>query len=426
MKVIEVENLSKVYRLGYTGTGNLKDDVSGWWARIRGKPNPNALVGSINDRTDSKSDGYVNALEDINFKVDQGEVLGIIGKNGAGKSTLLKILTKITGPTTGSIKMKGRVGSLLEVGTGFNPELSGRENIYLNGAILGMRKKEIDAKFLDIVEFAGVAKYIDTPVKRYSSGMGVRLGFAVAAFLEPEVLIIDEVLAVGDAQFQAQAIGKMQEISKGGGRTVLFVSHSMGSIKKLCSRCILLENGMLTENGDTGMVVDKYLALSSNTTEFSLEKRLSDFNFSKVRITDIVTYNSTENSSIIKANQDLTIKISYETLEPVGSPAFGITIKDKDRHVLFRISNMPISGHIIKDLGKKGVASLTIKNLPLTMGHYLIDVGFAHERIEWFFTLEDIVRFEVMDCNPYPSLFELDNRRGIMWVNHSWDIKTQK
>jgi lipopolysaccharide transport system ATP-binding protein len=220
--VIKVENLSKLYRLGEVGTGTLSHDLNRWFAKIRGKEDPFAKVGHINDRTQKAEKGeYVWALKDINFEVKQGEVLGIIGKNGAGKSTLLKILSRVTAPTAGEVKIKGRVSSLLEVGTGFHPELTGRENIYMNGTIHGMRRREVKAKLDEIVDFAGVAKYLDTPVKRYSSGMTVRLGFAVAAFLEPEILIVDEVLAVGDAEFQKKAIGKMEEVSKEGGRTVL-------------------------------------------------------------------------------------------------------------------------------------------------------------------------------------------------------------
>jgi lipopolysaccharide transport system ATP-binding protein len=224
------ENLSKQYRLGLVGTGTLSHDLNRWWHRIRGKEDPYLKVGEVNDRSSRGGSDYVWALRDINFEVQQGEVLGIIGKNGAGKSTLLKIMSKVTGPTTGRIKAKGRIASLLEVGTGFHPELTGRENIYLNGTILGMTKKEVDRKLDEIVDFAGVARYLDTPAKRYSSGMMVRLGFAVAAHLEPEILIVDEVLAVGDAEFQKKAIGKMQEVSHEGGRTVLFVSHNMASV----------------------------------------------------------------------------------------------------------------------------------------------------------------------------------------------------
>ncbi len=258
--VIKVENLSKQYRLGNVGTGSLAHDLNRTWLRLRGKEDPYLKIGEENDRTQKGSSEYVWALKDINFEVKQGEVLGIIGRNGAGKSTLLKILSKTTTPTTGSIKIKGRVASLLEVGTGFHPELSGRENIFLNGAILGMSRHEIKSKFDEIVDFAGVERYIDTPVKRYSSGMYVRLAFGVAAHLEPEILIVDEVLAVGDAEFQKKALGKMRDVSNKDGRTVLFVSHNMAAIQKLCNTGLFLKNGVINYYDTINSVVNKYLA----------------------------------------------------------------------------------------------------------------------------------------------------------------------
>lgn len=243
--VIQVENLSKQYRLGQVGRKSLSHDINRWWYTVRGKEDPYLKIGEANDRSRKGSSEYVWALQDINFEVNRGEVLGIIGRNGAGKSTLLKILSKVTAPTTGNIKLKGRVASLLEVGTGFHPDLSGRDNIFLNGAILGMTKKEIQHRFDEIVAFAGVERYIDTPVKRYSSGMYVRLAFAVAAHLEPEILIVDEVLAVGDAEFQKKCLGKMKDVSEKDGRTVLFVSHNIAAVKTLCTQGLLLENGLL-------------------------------------------------------------------------------------------------------------------------------------------------------------------------------------
>ena len=240
--IIRVENVSKLYRLGVVGTGTLSHDLNRWWHAVRGRENPYLKIGQTNDRTKKGNSDYSWALQDINFEVKRGEVLGIIGRNGAGKSTLLKILSRVTTPTTGTIKIKGRVASLLEVGTGFNPDLTGRENIYLNGAILGMRKREIDRKFDEIVAFSGIERYVDTPVKRYSSGMYVRLAFAVAAHLEPEILIVDEVLAVGDAEFQRKCLGKMKDVS-GNGRTILFVSHNMKAVQTLCHKGLVLEHG---------------------------------------------------------------------------------------------------------------------------------------------------------------------------------------
>jgi lipopolysaccharide transport system ATP-binding protein len=277
--VIQVENLSKLYRLGEVSTGTLSHDLNRWWHKVRGKEDPYLKIGQVNDRTKTKkkaenlkaetrksdpdsgsdfSSDYVYALKDINFSVNQGEVLGIIGRNGAGKSTLLKILSRVTAPTSGGMKVKGRIASLLEVGTGFHPELTGRENIYLNGAILGMRRHEISSKLDEIVDFSGCAAYLDTPVKRYSRGMYVRLAFAVAAHLESEILILDEVLAVGDARFQERCMGRMNQVASTG-RTVLFVSHNMPAVRKLCSRSVLLVNGKLAFSGDTSQAIDRYL-----------------------------------------------------------------------------------------------------------------------------------------------------------------------
>jgi len=267
---INIENLDKQYRLGEIGTGTLSHDINRWWHKIRGKRDPYKMIGSKNDRTSNNNSDYVWALKNINFDVKDGEVVGIIGKNGAGKSTLLKILSKVTGPTNGKITINGRIGALLEVGTGMHPELTGRENIFLNGAILGMSKKEVANKFDEIVDFAGIALYVDTPFKRYSSGMRVRLGFAVAAFLEPEILIVDEVLAVGDAEFQKRAIGKMKEVSNEQGRTVLFVSHNMNSVNTLCNRCVYLKDGEIKSIGETSKIVNEYLT-NENDSKFSIE-----------------------------------------------------------------------------------------------------------------------------------------------------------
>ena len=275
--VIKVENLSKQYRLGLVGSGTFKEDTKKWWAKIRGKENPFAFEGEENNRSVKGGSDYVWSLKDINFEVQQGDVLGIVGRNGAGKSTLLKILSQVTAPTTGSIKAKGRIASLLEVGTGFHPELTGRENIFLNGAILGMKRHEIIRKMDEIIAFAGIERYIGTPVKRYSSGMYVRLAFAVAAHLENEILIIDEVLAVGDAEFQKKCIGKMGEVSQSEGRTVLFVSHNIQAVNNLCNTGLFLENGKVKLLSDIDEVSKAYFK-SQNFTKLSavsLENRKS-------------------------------------------------------------------------------------------------------------------------------------------------------
>ena len=265
---IEFNNVGKQYRLGRVGTGTLSHDLNRWWqTSILGKEDPYLKIGETNDRTTKGHSDYVWALKDISFKVEQGDVVGIIGKNGAGKSTLLKLLSHITAPSTGDIRYRGRIASLLEVGTGFHPEMTARENIYMNGSIMGMTRHEITRKLDEIVDFAGIERYLDTPVKRFSSGMTVRLGFAVAAFLEPEILVVDEVLAVGDAEFQKKAIGKMQDISSGNGRTVLFVSHNMASIKRLCRHGVLLENGEIKYTGLINDVVKQYTSGEDQLSE---------------------------------------------------------------------------------------------------------------------------------------------------------------
>jgi len=260
MTAVEFDNISKIYRLGLVSTGTLAHDLNRWWqTAVLRREDPYMKVGQTNDRSQKATSDYVWALRDITFNVEQGDVVGIIGKNGAGKSTLLKLLSRVTAPTTGTIKARGRLASLLEVGTGFHPELTGRENIYMNATILGMTKKEIDRKLDEIIDFSGCEMYIDTPVKRYSSGMAVRLGFAVAAHLEPDILVVDEVLAVGDAEFQKKAIGKMQDVASGGGRTVLFVSHNMAAVRALCKHGVLLKNGTIDYTGEIGDVISYYL-----------------------------------------------------------------------------------------------------------------------------------------------------------------------
>lgn len=284
--VIKVENVSKLYHLGEVGTGTLSHDLNRWWARVRGKEDPTLKIGAVNDRTRKTDDKYVWALKDVSFDVNQGEVLGIIGRNGAGKSTLLKILSRTTLPTQGTIKARGRIASLLEVGTGFHPELTGRDNVYQNGAILGMTRREIKSKFDEIVEFSGVAQYIDTPVKRYSSGMYVRLAFAVAAHLEPEILIVDEVLAVGDAEFQKKCLGKMKDVSANEGRTVLFVSHNLAAVKTLCDRSVLLSQGTVKDVGQTNAIVTQYIKLNAShlKTNIHFDKEADAPGNEKIRV----------------------------------------------------------------------------------------------------------------------------------------------
>ncbi len=312
--ILQIENISKQYRLGKIGTGTLTHDLNRWWHNVRGKEDPYLKIGEANDRGSKATSEYVWALQDINFEVQPGEVLGIIGKNGAGKSTLLKLLSRVTAPTTGAIRTRGRIASLLEVGTGFHGELTGRENIYMNGAILGMTKKEIDSKLDEIIAFSGCERYIDTPVKRYSSGMTVRLGFAVAAHLEPDILVVDEVLAVGDAEFQKKAIGKMQDISKTDGRTVLFVSHNMAAVKSLCTRGVVLENGRNVFEGTAEESVGFYLTKQkqSNSELYIDDSNKNFLSNDLVAIHEIYFVNeNNEKISLANINEDVYIVIKY-------------------------------------------------------------------------------------------------------------------
>ena len=337
--ILKVENLSKQYRLGLVGTGTISHDFNRFLARIRGKEDPYLKIGESNDRSTKGTSEYVWALKDINFEVKRGEILGIIGKNGAGKSTLLKILSKVTGPTTGSINYNGRIASLLEVGTGFHPEMTGKENIFLNGAILGMTKKEIASKLDEIIEFSGCERYVETPVKRYSSGMKVRLAFAVAAFLEPDILVVDEVLAVGDAEFQKKAIGKMQDISSQGGRTVLFVSHDMGAIKSLCDRIIVLENGKTSFSGEPIKAVNYYL--SSNKENFGFPiKVLKDTKQVKLLSYDVLLEGEKiESGSTLSLGDKLKFVLQIETKEFIEGLCISMNVTDELENLISHISH---------------------------------------------------------------------------------------
>lgn len=386
---IKVENLSKLYQLGEVGTGTLSKDLNRWWAKLRGNEDPYAKLGQVNDRTKKVESDFVWALKDINFEVKQGEVLGIIGKNGAGKSTLLKILSKITSPTTGKIYTKGRIASLLEVGTGFHPEMTGRENIYLNGAILGMRKWEIEKKFDEIVDFAGVEAYIDTPVKRYSSGMYVRLAFAVAANLECEILIVDEVLAVGDSEFQKKCIGKMSDISKGGARTILFVSHDLIAVQKLCSRSMLLENGRMLISGITPDIINHYFINTKNQVNKSLE---GNFNkrkgFGKVKLSRITIDQPTFNIA-----QDISIYFELNSSEKLDDCLIFISLKNIQEIEVFYATNKYSNVFKVVELGlSKG--KLIISPNYLMPGVYSLrfTINQGGTISDW---IEDVIQFEI-------------------------------
>lgn len=328
---IHIENVGKLYRLGEVGTGTLSHDLNRWFARIRGKEDPFAKVGEVNDRTTKGSSDYVWALQDVNLHIEKGSAVGIIGKNGAGKSTLLKLLSKVTAPTTGHIKVNGRIASLLEVGTGFHPELTGRENIYLNGAILGMTKKEIRRKFDEIVAFAGVDRYIDTPVKRYSSGMYVRLAFAVAAHLESEILIVDEVLAVGDAEFQRKCLGKMGDVTQKEGRTVLFVSHNMAAIKNLCTSAALMKNGTLIAQGYTGDIIDQYLSDGNEAERFIEWKEAERPGTDELEVKSIKVLDSKGRiDSLLTTGDELTFEIEYNIKKEIKDLRVAVNIFTSD------------------------------------------------------------------------------------------------
>jgi len=385
MTAIEFENISKQYRLGLVSTRTLSHDLQRWWTmNVLRREDPYLKIGETNDRAHKGSSEYVWALKDINFKVEQGDVVGIIGKNGAGKSTLLKLLSKVTGPTTGCIRARGRIGSLLEVGTGFHQEMTGRENIYLNGAILGMTKSEITRKLDEIVDFSGCERYIDTPVKRYSSGMMVRLGFAVAAHLDPEILVVDEVLAVGDAEFQKKAVGKMQDVSRGEGRTVLFVSHNMAAVKSLCRTGVVLDRGSVVFMGPASDSVNYYL---ENGNISSFDKRILDavkFTKSSVRLTRI-SINGTEKcfSTIVSGQHSLELEVEGYAEEPISTDLMMI-IKNRDDVPMASFAEGHSKGKL-ENISAGNFRIIKRVALPkfLSRGEYLVDLYMHHPMVEW-------------------------------------------
>ncbi len=392
--ILEAKNISKQYRLGLVGTGTLTHDLNRFWHRIRGKEDPYLQIGAVNDRKAEASSEYVWALKDINFEVKQGEILGIIGKNGAGKSTLLKILSRVTSPTTGSIKIKGRIASLLEVGTGMHPELTGRENIFLNGAILGMSKAEIKEKIDEIVEFSGCQMYIDTPVKRYSSGMRVRLGFAVAAFLEPDILVIDEVLAVGDAEFQKKAIGKMQDISSEGGRTVLFVSHNMAAVKNLCTRAIVLEHGQVVFEGETNTAVDYYLKsdTSIENSVFLNPEPNPKGDILEVKILDI----NSIMTNTFQYHSQIILKITG-IIDDVRQNAAAISFKVKNSNEMVIFSSENFLSDIEIDSAGSFETYVYFPQETLLPNSYTVTIGFHIPNQEKIASLFDIVHFTIAE-----------------------------
>lgn len=377
---IKAENISKQYRLGEIGTGTISHDLNRWWHKVRGKDDPFLKIGESNDRSQKGESDYVWSLKDINFEINQGDAVGIIGRNGAGKSTLLKLLSKVTKPTTGQFKVKGRIASLLEVGTGFHPEMTGRENIYLNGAILGMRKPEITRNFDEIVDFAGIERYIDTPVKRYSSGMYVRLAFAVAAHLQSEILIVDEVLAVGDSEFQKKCLGKMGDVSKGEGRTVLFVSHNMYSIKTLCQTGLLLNNGEIQEFGQIRDVLKVYKKFGDINFYFNentnLNYRINRCSASgrvagKVRISNFEVTDLDGNiANVFSSKSSLIIKIQYKVFEIASGLNIIFRFESSDIGESTSSNSFLINtGDLLA--GYSGELVVKFSNLPLLSGDYV-------------------------------------------------------
>lgn len=416
MTSIKVENLSKLYRLGEIGTGTLSLDLERWWRmQILKQEDPYLKIGETNDRSTKGTSDIVYALQDINFEVEQGDAVGIIGKNGAGKSTLLKILSRVTAPSTGKIHVKGRIASLLEVGTGFHPELTGRENIYLNGAILGMRKKEIDRKLDEIIDFSGVERYIDTPVKRYSSGMYVRLAFAVAAHLESEILIVDEVLAVGDAEFQKKCLGKMGDISKGEGRTILFVSHNMGTIAQLCPNTILLKNGRIDMIGRTDDVINYYLQKEKN----DLIGYKNEFSNKDIAIIEAFTLkNSIEKNSNFTHKDKIQIVSLLKINQWVPEAEFRFVLRDIHGKAIFTSDLL-----IDKQMTNNDCIEITVEISPffLRPGNYSVTLATFVPHQFLIELIEDIFTFTIIDGGSKYSQSEgLDY--GYIFYDPIWHI----
>ncbi|PCJ89578.1 MAG: hypothetical protein COA57_01535 [Flavobacteriales bacterium] len=419
--VIKIENLYKQYRLGVLSHRTLYKDVQSWWAKARGKEDPNQTVDHVTlKKIEQTENGRFWALNDISLDVRQGEVLGIIGRNGAGKSTLLKILSRVTTPTKGQIKIKGRIASLLEVGTGFHPELTGRENVYLNGAIMGMTKSEISRKFDEIVDFSGISEFIGTPVKRYSSGMYVRLAFAVAAHLEPEILVVDEVLAVGDIDFQKKCLGKMKDVAEGG-RTVLFVSHNMDAINKLCAKAILLSSGEIMERGNTNEVVKNYLKMEFK--EDALYEQGEDKN-KAINLRKITLLDSARKiNAKLDYNKNFYVVIEYEVHQIVKGCYIWFTLKTLDDNIVFQTLDYDLNPSFIveRQCGYYN-SEVEIPAKWLNAGQYKISFGITSYHIRYNYDRIDALSFKIIDNNDY-LLAEAANRAGFLRPELLWRTK---
>ncbi|MCD6068691.1 MAG: hypothetical protein K0S33_3517 [Bacteroidetes bacterium] len=420
--VIKVEDLGKLYRLGKVGTGTISHDLNRWFAKMRGKEDPTLKLGSTNDRTQKADSDYVWALKNINFEVNQGDVLGIIGRNGAGKSTLLKILSRTTSPSTGSYKTRGRIASLLEVGTGFHPELSGRENVFLNGAILGMTKQEIKRNFDEIVAFSGVERYIDTPVKRYSSGMYVRLAFAVAAHLEPEILIVDEVLAVGDQEFQDKCIGKMKDVA-GQGRTVLFVSHNMVAIKNLCTRGLFMRNGQIEFDGTSQQAIDAYFSSMPKTSEKGIipDDYPREYNTGKVFMRKIQLMNNAD--AVIDEvffESKIKIRMTLFVIEEIKDAVIDVTFTSRDGIQITHSTNLFDDKTFFQLSKGEHEFEITMDN-HFQPGNYSITTGVHLENGLTLEYLENIFDFSVLrSAGSDKEDFKYDWAHGWIRVPATW------
>lgn len=421
MLALKAENISKQYRLGQVGTGTLTHDLNRFWHTVRGKEDPYLKIGEANDRSSKGSSDYVWSLRDINFEIEQGDAVGIIGRNGAGKSTLLKLLSKVTKPTSGKIYTNGRIASLLEVGTGFHPEMTGRENIFLNGAILGMTRKEITRKFDEIVDFSGVERYVDTPVKRYSSGMYVRLAFAVAAHLESEILIVDEVLAVGDAEFQKKCLGKMGDVTKGEGRTILFVSHNMAAISALCKKGILLENGKMKDSGNIDKVLNTYMNVEKNNEthvifdDTTLRSGSKNIIFESVEIFN----NTNQHSNNFSIGDDITLKLKIKNNSGEKRSEIGIQVKTVEDMPVFHI--MPRDSNFeLHHTAEKEEFLITLKDIRLFPGSYSITLISANTTGHQIYdNIENAISFNILDGGKYTQR-NLPRSAGLFFQNPDW------
>lgn len=423
--VIRAEHISKQYRLGVINHGTLYRDIQSWWARWRRLPDPNAEIGDIStdlgERKRIKGDVF-QALDDVSFDIEEGSVVGIIGKNGAGKSTLLKVISRITAPTSGFVRMKGRVASLLEVGTGFHPELTGRENVYLNGAILGMRRSEVARKFEQIVEFAEIGEFIDTPVKRYSSGMYVRLAFSVAAHLEPEILLIDEVLAVGDANFQKKCMGRMQEVGREG-RTILFVSHNMTAISSICSKTIHIHDGRVEAFAETGQVIQNYLAtgqIGANGTYQSDPSLL----VGKAIVFRVAVLDATgRESGIVELTDDFQVEVCYELREALRGLSVGLQVMAEDGYTsIYSLSDPELDPSRL-DMRQPGTYKAVVRfpKCALNTGSYYLRVGIS-SRFSIYSVVENL-RFEVTDSVGVIQMLGQSRKPSISALQLPWDVK---